>query len=62
MRVVEITSKHVKIVAIVAIVILEAINLLTARYDSNILLTLGAIIGGLAGYEYGRWRSREEKA
>ena len=58
MRVVEVTSKHVKIVAIIAIVILEAINLLTARYDSNILLTLGAIIGGLAGYEYGKRRSK----
>jgi len=44
----------VKIVAIVALVVLEIINLLTAKYDGNVLLTIGAIIGGIAGYEIGR--------
>jgi len=57
-RVVEITSKHVKIAAIAAIAALEIVNLLTARYDSNILLTLGALIGGIAGYEFGKRRSK----
>jgi uncharacterized membrane protein len=41
----------VKIVAITSLTILEAVNLVTAKIDGNILLTIGAIIGGIAGYE-----------
>ena len=44
----------VKVVAIVALVVLEVVNLLTAKYDGNVLLTIGAIIGGIAGYEIGK--------
>jgi len=32
-------------------VLLEIINLLTLKLDGNVLLTIGAIIGGIAGYE-----------
>jgi len=49
---VAVTSNHVKIVAIAALVVLEIANLFTARYDGNILLSIGAIIGGIAGYEF----------
>jgi len=41
----------VKIVAIVALTIIEVVNLLTYKIDGNVLLTIGAIIGGIAGYE-----------
>ncbi|MEM4847115.1 MAG: hypothetical protein QW794_05095 [Thermosphaera sp.] len=44
----------VKLVAIVALVILEVVNMFTLGYDGNVLLTIGAIIGGIAGYEIGR--------
>jgi len=47
-------STIVKITAIISLVVLEAINLLTTRMDGNIMLTFGAIIGGVAGYEIGR--------
>lgn len=53
-------STIVKIVAIVSLAALEIVNLLTARIDGNILLTIGAIIGGIAGYEVGI-RSRRAK-
>jgi hypothetical protein len=41
----------VKLVAIVSLTVLEIANLLTAKIDGNVLLTIGAIIGGVAGYE-----------
>jgi hypothetical protein len=41
----------VKLVAIVSLTVLEVANLLTAKIDGNVLLTVGAIIGGIAGYE-----------
>jgi len=44
----------VKIVAMILLVILEIVNLLTAKIDGNALLTIGLIIGGIAGYEYGK--------
>ena len=56
-----VTDKHVKIAAIAALAALEIVNLLTARYDSNVLLSLGALIGGLAGYGFGRYKSAREK-
>jgi hypothetical protein len=43
----------VKITAIFSLVILEMVNLLTLKIDGNVLLTIGAIIGGVAGYEIG---------
>ena len=42
----------VKIAAISGLVILEIVNLFTAKIDGNVLLTIGAIIGGIAGYEF----------
>jgi len=45
-------STIVKIVAICGLVILEVVNLFTAKIDGNLLLTIGAIIGGIAGYEF----------
>ena len=47
-------STIVKIVAICGLVTLEIVNLLTAKIDGNLLLTIGAIIGGIAGYEFKR--------
>jgi hypothetical protein len=43
----------IKIVAIVSLTILEIVNMFTMKIDGNILLTIGAIIGGIAGYEIG---------
>jgi len=45
-------STIIKIVAIVSLTVLEVVNLLTAKIDGNILLSIGAIIGGIAGYEF----------
>jgi len=47
-------STIVKIVAIGSLTLLEIVNLLTAKIDGNLLLTIGAIIGGIAGYEFKR--------
>jgi hypothetical protein len=41
----------VKVTAIFSLAILEIVNLLTLKIDGNVLLTIGAIIGGIAGYE-----------
>jgi len=41
----------VKVTAIVSLTILEIANLLTLKIDGSILLSIGAIIGGIAGYE-----------
>jgi len=41
----------VKMMAIMSLTLLEIANLLTAKIDGNVLLTIGAIIGGIAGYE-----------
>lgn len=49
-------STIVKITAIAGLVVLEVINLITAKYDGSIILTIGALIGGIAGYEIGRSR------
>jgi hypothetical protein len=54
-------SAKIKLVAIGGLVILEIANLCTARLDGNILLTLGAIIGGIAGYEIRGIKPSEEK-
>jgi len=43
-----------KLTAIVGLIVLEAINLLTLKVDGGILLAIGSIIGGLAGYEVGK--------
>ncbi len=43
-----------KITAIIGLIVLEAMNLLTLKIDGGILLAIGSIIGGLAGYEVGR--------
>jgi hypothetical protein len=43
-------TTKVKLAAIVGLVALEIANLLTSKIDGNILLTIGAIIGGIAGY------------
>ena len=45
-------STIVKLAAIGGLVILEIVNLFTAKLDGNLLLTIGAIIGGIAGYEF----------
>ena len=47
-------STIVKIVAIGSLTLLEIVNLLTVKIDGNFALTIGAIIGGIAGYEFKR--------
>jgi len=46
------SSAIVKIVAIAGLVIIEVANLLTLKYDGALLFAIGAIIGGIAGYEF----------
>jgi hypothetical protein len=53
-------SAKIKLVAIGGLVGLEIANLCTAKLDGNILLTLGAIIGGIAGYEFKGLAKKEE--
>ena len=47
-----------KIAAITGLVVIEVANLLTAQYDGGLLLAIGGIIGGIAGYEIGKSRGR----
>ena len=54
-------SAKIKVIAIGGLVALEIANLLTAKVDGNILLTIGAIIGGIAGYEVRGLKPSEEK-
>jgi hypothetical protein len=51
----------VKVVAIVSLTALEIANLLTAKIDGNILLTIGGIIGGIAGYDIGTRKVKKLK-
>jgi len=44
----------VKIVAILAITAIEICNLFTVRWDGHLLFAIGTLIGGIAGYEFGR--------
>jgi len=53
-------SAKIKTFAICGLVALEIANLLTAKVDGNILLTIGAIIGGIAGYEIRGLKPQEE--
>jgi len=48
----------VKVTAIISLTILEIANLLTLKIDGSILLSIGAIIGGIAGYEIGVRKQR----
>ena len=54
-------SSIVKIVAIMCLTVLESVNIALMHADGNVLLTIGAIIGGLAGYEFGKTRGVEKK-
>jgi hypothetical protein len=51
----------VKLVAIVSLTALEIANLLTAKIDGNILLTIGGIIGAIAGYKVGSRKVKKLK-
>jgi hypothetical protein len=44
-------STLIKLFAIGSLTALEIANLLTLKLDGNVLLSIGAIIGGIAGYE-----------
>jgi hypothetical protein len=48
----------IKVVAIVSLTILEIVNMFTMKIDGNIMLAIGSIIGGIAGYEIGAGRKR----
>jgi hypothetical protein len=54
-------NSKIKVAAICGLVFLEVANLFTAKLDGNLLLTLGAIIGGIAGYEIRGIKPTEEK-
>ena len=54
-------STIVKIVAIVSLVLLEIVNMFTLKLDGNLMLTIGGIIGGIAGYQIGLRRPSEEE-
>lgn len=47
-------STIVKLTAIACLTMLEIANIICMHVDGNVLLTIGAIIGGIAGYEFGR--------
>jgi hypothetical protein len=49
-------STIVKITAIISLCIIEVVNLLTAKYDGALLTMIASLIGGIAGYEFGRRR------
>ena len=51
----------IKITAIISLVALEVVNMFTMKIDGNILLSIGALIGGLAGYEYRKTREKRRK-
>jgi len=52
----------IKLTAILSLVVLEITNMFTMKLDGNVLLTIGAIIGGIAGYEFGRRTPREKSS
>jgi membrane protein YqaA with SNARE-associated domain len=54
-------STIVKIVAIVSLVLLEIVNMFTLKLDGNLMLTIGGIIGGIAGYQIGLRKPSEEE-
>jgi predicted membrane-bound spermidine synthase len=54
-------NAKIKIVAICGLVALEIANLLTAKIDGNIILTIGAIIGGIAGYTFKTVTAKSEE-
>ncbi|MGC9115758.1 MAG: hypothetical protein ACP5HH_07165 [Fervidicoccaceae archaeon] len=48
------SSDVVKIVAIAGLVVIEIANLFTSKYDGTLVGSISAIIGGIAGYQFGR--------
>jgi membrane protein DedA with SNARE-associated domain len=51
----------VKLVAIASLTVLEVVNLVTAKIDGNVLLTIGALIGCIAGYNIGSRKVKKLK-
>lgn len=47
-------STIVKIVAIIALMVLETVNLVTVHIDGSILVAVTSAIAGIAGYEFGK--------
>lgn len=52
----------IKITAIISLVALEIVNMMTMKIDSQVLLIIGAIIGGIAGYEVGKKKVGGERS
>ena len=44
------------IIIVICITVLGVVYFITIRQDSSVLLSLSSILGGIAGYEYGRRR------
>jgi len=55
----DVSDNVVRLAAILGLIILEVIKLATLQFDGNLLLTIGAAIGGIAGYQI---RLMREKA
>jgi len=55
-------STALKIVVIVAITVLEAVNMVYFGVDSALLMLVIAVLAGLAGYEIGKGKAVTEKA
>lgn len=54
-------STLLKIWAMSSIVVLWIVNALTFKVDGMLLTTIAGIIGGLAGYEVGRSKSKQQE-
>jgi hypothetical protein len=51
-------STLLKVTAIVAVTVIEVVNLFTAKIDSVLTSTIVAVIAGLAGYSFGKTKKK----
>lgn len=58
----ETSRRQIVVIAIITIAILQIINMLTTKYDTNLFQYVIYAILTLAGYEYGRRGKAKNKA
>lgn len=51
-------SSIVKLVAILGLVVIEIVNLVLLQIDGVVMTFISSVIGGIAGYEYGKRKKR----
>jgi hypothetical protein len=51
-------STLLKVTAIVALTVIEVVNLFTAKIDSVLTSAVVAVIAGLAGYSFGKVKEK----